>query len=83
MFKKIALAKMALVLMASTYALAGFAQDKIEGVVTSTKLTMCKFEPGGCAGSLKLDARHDGKVEQMSINIPLGTQIKKGASFEN
>ncbi|GAC1405635.1 MAG: hypothetical protein NVSMB6_00530 [Burkholderiaceae bacterium] len=78
MFKKIALIKVTLPLVALTYALAGFAQDKIEGVVTSTKLTMCKFEPGGCAGNLTLETKNQGKVNQVVVDVPLGTKIHKG-----
>lgn len=69
---------MAFTLIVSTFAATGFAEEKIEGVVTSTKLTMCKFEPGGCAGSLVLDVQQDGKVAQVPVKVPLGTQIKKG-----
>lgn len=77
MFKRTAIAKGALAWVACTYALSGLAQDKMQGVVTSTKLTMCKFEPGGCAGSLQLETRQHGRVEQLSVEVPLGTQIRK------
>lgn len=79
MFKTCSLRKVAFTLMVSTYAVVGFAEEKIEGVVTSTKMTMCKFEPGGCAGSLVLDVQREGKVLQVPVKIPLGTQIKNGS----
>lgn len=59
-------------------AVAAFAQDVIEGTVTGTKLTRCSFKPGGCEGSLVLETRGGGKLEQITIKVPLGTPIKKG-----
>ncbi|MEW5707510.1 MAG: hypothetical protein AB1830_01180 [Pseudomonadota bacterium] len=56
-----------------------FGQDMIEGTVTGTKLTRCSFKPGGCEGSLVLETRSEGKVAQITIKVPLGTPIKKGA----
>lgn len=55
------------------------AQEVIEGTVTGTKLTRCSFKPGGCEGSLVLEARSEGEMVQVTIKVPLGTPIKKGA----
>jgi hypothetical protein len=62
----------------STTAMTGLAQEKIEGVVTGTKLTMCSFKPGGCAGSLVLEVQRDKNMEQVAVKVPLGTHIRKG-----
>lgn len=78
MFKNRSLPQVAFVLMLSTYAVTGWAQEKLEGLVTGTKMTMCKFEPGGCAGDLTLDVQRDGKVVPLPVKVPLGTMIKKG-----
>ena len=64
------------VLLAS--ASVGFGQERIEGVVVSTKLTKCTFKPGGCEGNLVLETPRGDKKEQLTIKVPLGTQIKKG-----
>lgn len=79
MLHKPSLKKIAFTLVLSVYASGVLADEKIEGVVTSTKMTVCKFQPGGCAGSLVLDVQRDGRTVQVPIQIPLGTpQIKKG-----
>jgi hypothetical protein len=62
------------------YAPAGFSEDKIEGKVVGTKLTHCDMNVkiGGCAGSLKLERKAGDKNEELTINVPLGTPIKRG-----
>jgi hypothetical protein len=77
-FKELSLIKMAFAVVLSTVTLAGFTQEKIEGIVTSTKLTTCEFKPGGCAGDLVLEVERDGKTVQVPVKVPLGTLIKKG-----
>jgi len=74
MFARIALATA----LALTFAQGVSAQDKIEGKVLSTTLTHCDFKPGGCAGHLVLETTHAGKPTQMTVQVPLGTTIKKG-----
>jgi hypothetical protein len=79
MFKPLSsIARVIFACVISTAAMAGLAQEKIEGVVTSTKLTMCSFKPGGCAGSLVLEVQRDKNLEQVAVKVPLGTHIKKG-----
>lgn len=56
----------------------GFAQEVAQGKVVSTKLTHCDFKPGGCAGNLTLETENQGKASQLTINVPLGTPIRKG-----
>ena len=56
----------------------GFGQERVEGVVVSTKLTKCSFKPGGCEGNLVLETQQGDTKEQLTIQVPLGTQIKKG-----
>ena len=80
MDKKVAM-RLALALVLSAYAMIGFGQDRLDGVVVSTKLTQCSFKPGGCAGSLVLEVQRAGKLEQVAIKVPLGTQIKKGNEY--
>ncbi|MFY9317474.1 MAG: hypothetical protein WAO95_18195 [Burkholderiales bacterium] len=55
---------------------AAAAQEKIEGKVLSTKLTVCTFKPGGCEGTMVLGT---AKPEQITIKVPLGTMIQKGS----
>ncbi len=54
------------------------AQDRLEGKVVSTTLTHCDFKPGGCAGHLVLDTTQAGKAAQVTVQVPLGTMIKRG-----
>lgn len=60
------------------YASIGFGQERVEGVVVSTKLTRCSFKPGGCEGNLVLETPRGDTKEQVTIKVPLGTQIKQG-----
>lgn len=59
---------------------AAFAQEKIEGKVVGTKLTSCDMtvKVGGCAGTMKLEHKAGEKIEELSINVPLGTPITRG-----
>jgi len=70
--------QLVLVAVLLTYASIGFGQERIEGVVVSTKLTRCTFKPGGCEGNLVLETPRGDKQEQLTIKVPLGTQIKQG-----
>lgn len=62
------------------HAPAGLSQEKIEGKVVGTKLTQCDFNAkmGGCAGTLKMERKVGDKMEELTINVPLGTPIKRG-----
>lgn len=33
---------------------------------------------GGCAGTMKLERKAGDKTEELTINVPLGTPIRKG-----
>ena len=55
------------------------ADARIEGVVTSTKLTTCEFKPGTCEGSLVLERKEGGKPNEVTIKVPKGTVITKGS----
>ncbi|OGA54733.1 MAG: hypothetical protein A3G24_11770 [Betaproteobacteria bacterium RIFCSPLOWO2_12_FULL_62_13] len=68
----------ALVLAFTLLSSAGFAQEKVEGTVTGTKLTACQFKPGGCEGYLTLETKGGPKPEQVTLKVALGTPIKKG-----
>ncbi len=58
------------------------AQEKIEGTVVSTKMTLCEFKPGGCEGDLVLERKGSGgKAESTTIRVPKGTLIKKGNDY--
>lgn len=59
---------------------AAFAQEKIEGKVVGTKLTHCDMNVkiGGCAGTMKLERKAGDMIEELTINVPLGTPIRKG-----
>ncbi len=60
------------------------AQEKIEGKVVSTKLTHCDMNVkiGGCAGKLTMERQADGKKEELTFNVPLGTPITRGGETQ-
>lgn len=66
--------------MLLVHATAGFSQEKIEGRVVGTTLTHCDMNVkiGGCAGTLKMERKAGDKTEEVTINVPLGTPIKRG-----
>jgi len=78
MHKKTLVIWLFLVVVLLAYASVGFGQERVEGVVVSTKLTKCNFKPGGCEGNLVLETPRGDTKEQLTIKVPLGTQIKKG-----
>lgn len=59
------------------------AQEKVEGKVTRTNLTLCQPKPtgGGCEGTLTLEARSDGKEQQVVIKVTFDTIIRKGQDY--
>jgi hypothetical protein len=65
-------------------AAAASAQEKIEGKVVGTKLTHCDMNVkiGGCAGTLTMERKADGKTEELTFNVPLGTPITRGGKTE-
>ncbi len=66
--------------MLLAHAPAGYPQEKIEGKVIGSKLTHCDMNVkiGGCAGTLKMERKVGDKSEELTINVPLGTPIKRG-----
>jgi hypothetical protein len=58
--------------------LAGWAQERLEGKVTGTRLTACQFKPGGCEGTLTMETGAGEKAQEVTIKVPLGTMIKRG-----
>jgi hypothetical protein len=54
------------------------AQQKLEGKVLGITLTHCDFKPGGCAGHLVLETTQAGETAQVTVQVPLGTMIKRG-----
>jgi hypothetical protein len=81
MFKLFPHARAVLAMILLISPLPVLAQETLEGVVASTKLTACQFKPGGCAGSLVLEVQRDGKAVQVPLKVPLGTPIKRGSEF--
>ena len=71
----------ATVLMMTGLLSTSLAQEKIEGTVISTNLTACEIKPGGCEGTLVLEAKIAGKAERVSFKVPKGTLIMKGQDY--
>lgn len=60
-------------------ALAAPADERIEGIVRGTVVTHCDAtRRGGCAGTLTLERNTGGTMENLTINVPLGTPISRG-----
>ena len=53
------------------------AQQTIEGIVVSAKLTACDPRPGGCEGSLVLEPK-SGTSGPVTMKVVRGTQITEG-----
>ena len=61
----------------------GLADEKLEGKVVSTNLTMCNPKPtgGGCQGDLTLKTKSAGAAQQVAITVTADTIIRKGRDF--
>jgi GTPase involved in cell partitioning and DNA repair len=56
------------------------ADERIEGIVRNTVVTHCDTtRRGGCAGTLTLERRTGARAEMLTIRVPLGTPISRGA----
>lgn len=62
---------------------ASFADEKVEGKVVRTNLTLCQPRPtgGGCEGTLTLEPKAGGTAQEMAIKVTADTLIKKGGDF--
>ncbi|MBI2297127.1 MAG: hypothetical protein HYU76_14075 [Betaproteobacteria bacterium] len=69
---------MAAMLAAGMVRPATSAEERLEGKVTGTKVTICQFKPGGCEGTLTIETTVGGKDQEVTIKVPLGTMIKRG-----
>jgi len=78
------------VLLLTTFAIgiatmptAGHAEEKIEGKVARTNLTLCQPRPtgGGCEGTFVLETRADGRDQQVTIRVTFDTIIRKGQEY--
>src|SRR5712692_883348 len=70
----------ALVVMTATAPAVSVADEKIEGKVMGTNLTLCHPQPtgGGCEGTLTLETKTGGTAQQVAIKVIADTIIKKG-----
>jgi hypothetical protein len=59
------------------------ADEKVEGNVISTNLTLCHPRPsgGGCEGTLTLQTKTGGTAQQVAIKVIADTIIKKDNDF--
>jgi hypothetical protein len=59
------------------------ADEKLEGKVVGTNLTLCQPRPtgGGCAGTLTLEPKASGAAQQVVINVIADTIIRKGKDY--
>ncbi|HEU4353380.1 MAG TPA: hypothetical protein VFR66_16055 [Burkholderiales bacterium] len=61
-----------------SHASSALADERIEGIVTATRVTHCDAtRRGGCAGTLFLQPTH-GNGGALPIQVPLGTPISCG-----
>jgi hypothetical protein len=59
------------------------ADEKLEGKVVRTDLTLCHPGPkgGGCEGTLMLETTAGGTSQQVAIKVIAGTIIRRGQEF--
>jgi hypothetical protein len=56
------------------------AQQQVEGIVVSTKMTACDMKAGGCEGTMTLDTK-GAAPGPVTIKIQRGTVIKHGDGY--
>ena len=73
----------ALVVMTAAAPAVSVADEKLEGKVVHTNLTLCHPRPtgGGCEGTLTLETKAAGAAQQLTIKVIADTIIKKGQDF--
>jgi hypothetical protein len=73
----------AFALMAGAALTVAVADEKVEGKVVGTNLTLCHPRPtgGGCAGTLTLETKAGGTAQQVVINVIADTIIRKGKDY--
>lgn len=52
-------------------------EQKIEGAVLQTRVTLCQLRPRGCAGYMILDAARQGGRERVLVQVRLGVPITR------
>lgn len=57
------------------------AEQKLEGRVLRTKVTLCEHRARGCAGYMILDAEQRGRHEQVMVQVRLGVPIRHGDDY--
>ncbi len=81
--KKRAILLTTLVVVAATAPAVSVADEKLEGNVVGTNLTLCHPRPtgGGCEGTLTLEMKTSGTAQQVAIKVIADTIIKKGQDY--
>lgn len=52
------------------------AEQRVEGRVLRTKITICELKPRGCAGFMVLETHHQRESDEVTIQVPLGVPIR-------
>jgi hypothetical protein len=73
----------AFAVMAAAATTVSIADEKIEGKVVLTNLTLCQPKPtgGGCEGTLTLETKADATAQQVAIKVTADTIIRKGQDY--
>jgi hypothetical protein len=73
----------ALVVMTAAAPAVSVADEKLEGKVVHTNLTLChpRSTGGGCEGTLTLETKTGGAAQQMAIKVIADTIIRKGQDY--
>ena len=57
------------------------AEQRLEGMVLRTKVTLCEFRPRGCAGFMVLEIEREGRRERLTVQVRLGVPIRRGDDY--
>jgi hypothetical protein len=59
------------------------AEEKMEGKVVRTSLTLCNPQPtgGGCEGTVILETSSGGQDQRISFKVTFDTKIRKGQDY--
>ena len=73
----------AFALMVAVAPTVSLADEKLEGNVVGTNLTLCHPRPtgGGCEGNLTLETKAEGTAQRVTINVIADTIIRKGEDY--
>lgn len=56
-------------------------EQRLQGAVLSTRVTLCELKPRGCAGYMIVQTDPTGGRERVTVQVRLGVPIREGETY--